>query len=272
MRAIWQGNINFGLVNIGVKLYPAIKERKREIQFHLIHKNCLSRIEFRKYCPNCQQEVEIESIRKGYEIQKGKYILFEEKDFENLPIPSLRNIQISNFLPAFLIDPRSISKSYLCAPEENSLRAFSLLREVMKRTKLIAIGRLTIRQREHLVSLQPFTNLILVQLLYYPDETVDDREIRKEIKTKLALSEKEIAIACDLVRALSTEKLDLRKREFQDNYRKALEKMIKAKATGKKIRVSRPKETKEANLMEVLKKSIEKVEKKRKEPAKTKTS
>lgn len=254
MKALWSGNITFGLVNIPVKLYGAI--HRVDISFHLLHKKCLTPINYEKYCPTCNINLEIEDIVRGYEYEKGRFVILSEEEIE-FPYKDSKNIEILKFVELREIDPIYLEKSYYLQPAEGAERAYALLRTVMKKTGRVGIVRFILREKQHIGILRIFHNTLTVQSLFYADEVVQPNFLN--IPEKIHLNEKEIELAEELLRHYIG---NFNINDYRDEYREELMKIIKSKIAGKEIKIAPKKEVeKVVNLMDALKKSLERKKK-----------
>jgi DNA end-binding protein Ku len=212
-------------MNIPCKLYAATEEKT--LHFNQLH-SCGSRIQMPKTCPQCQRQVDSAELKKGYEWTKGQYVILEESEMEALKLKSIKAVEILEFVTdAF--DPRIVNKSYFLAPEETGLKAFAILMRAMEETGLAAIGRVVMREREHLVALRPFDGVLLLQTLFYQDELRDSKEVSPD---RVVVSDKEVELGKSLVNALVGDG-DLSK--YRSQYRDALNQLIQAKLNGEVI-------------------------------------
>lgn len=254
MKALWSGNITFGLVNIPVKLYGAI--HRSDISFHLLHKKCSTPINYEKYCPTCNINLKIEDIVRGYEYEKGRFVVLSDEEIE-FPYKDSKNIEILKFVEFKEIDPIYLEKSYYLQPAEGAERAYALLRTVMKKTGRVGVVRFILRERQHIGILRIFSDTLTVQSIFYADEIVQPDFLN--IPERIHLDEKEVELAEELLRHYSG-KFNIN--DYRDEYRDELMKIIKSKIAGKEIKISPKKEVeKVVNLMDALKKSLEKKKK-----------
>lgn len=228
MRSIWKGTISFGLVAIPAKLYTAAEDRR--VSFHLMHRECQSRIQLPKWCPNCERKLEPAEIQRVYEFAKEQYVPMEEADFQALPLKTLKTVEVVEFVDPTGMDPRAFDASYFLAPDEAGGKAFCLFLSAMEKTGLCAVAKLTYREREHLSLLRPYRKLLLLQTLFYADELRDPEAIPIP---GVAVAERDLAMAVSLVNALKVESFDLSK--YQDDYRQALYRLVEAKMAGEKV-------------------------------------
>ena len=134
MRSIWKGTISFGMVAIPAKLYTAAEDRR--VSFHLVHRDCRSRVQLPKWCPACERKLDPTEIQRVYEFAKGQYVPMEDADFQALPLKTLKTVEVVEFVDPGGIDPRVIEKSYFLAPDEMGGKAFCLLLRAMEETGL----------------------------------------------------------------------------------------------------------------------------------------
>ena len=240
-RSIWKGSVGFGLVNVPCKLYSATDEKG--IHFNQLHKGCKARINLVKRCSACGEEVseKLGNLIKGFEVNKGEYVLMEEADFLNVPVKTLKGVEILAFVDAGKVDPRHFEKSYFLAPEDKlGTKAFSLLLQAMEKVGKVGIVKLTYREREHLAMIRPFGKVLLLQTLFYTDELRPSSEVEVALPQ---VSDKELAMGIMLLRTLEVGDIDLS--QYKDGYEEALRAVIQAKLEGKTIQ-SVPEEQKPA--------------------------
>ena len=250
-RAIWRGAISFGMVSIPVKLYTATESK--DVAFRQLVAEDLKPLRQLRWSPSLDREVAFEEIVRGYEYAKDQYVLVEDEDFERLPVPSKHTIAITTFVRAEEIDPVFYEKAYQLDPDEIGVRPFALLLHAMRDKGLIALGKLALRQKEHLVALRPVDGRIMLETLYYPDEV---RPFEGIDVADVAVSEQELQMARALVDMLH-EPFDAT--QYQDAYREALMAMIGAKLAGGEVVVDEQQApaAQTVDLMAALKASIE---------------
>ncbi len=255
MRTIWKGAISFGLVNIPVKLFPATENKT--IKFNYLHKECNSPINYQKICPVCNREVSQDEIVRGFEYEKGRFIILNEEDLENLPTKTTKTVDIIDFVDLRDIDPIYFSKPYYLAPSEGGQKAYMLLKEAMKRTGKIAIAKVTIRSTENLVCLRIYEDSIVMETMYYPEE-IRSAQMIPELHGEISLHENEIKMANQLINNLSA-KFDPQK--YKSDYREALMKLIEARIAGEHVETPQIPDTGNVvDLMEALKASLKATE------------
>ncbi|MGI6684562.1 MAG: Ku protein [Bacillota bacterium] len=255
MRTIWKGAISFGLVNIPVKLFPATENRS--VKFNYIHKECNSPINYKKICPACNREVSQDEIVRGFEYEKGRFVILNEEDLDSLPSQTTKTVDILDFVDLAEIDPIYFSKPYYLAPSEGGLKAYHLLREAMKQTGKIAVAKVTIRSTENLVCLRVYENTVMMETMYFPDEIRSTQNL-PELNTEVQLHENEIKMANQLINNLSS---TFDPKKYKSDYRESLMKLIEAKVAGEQIEI--PPAQNQGNvvdLMEALKASLKATE------------
>jgi DNA end-binding protein Ku len=222
VRAIWKGAVSFGLVSIPVKLFSATEEH--DIRFHQVHRSDGGRIKYKRTCSADGKEVSYDEIAKGYELENGETVVLTDEDFAALPLKTSREIDVLEFVPDDQVDPVMYAKTYYLEPENKATKPYVLLREALKSTDRIAIVKVALRQRESLAALRVRDDVILLQMLLWPDEVRqpdfgfldDDIEVRPQ----------ELAMASSLVESMAA---DFEPEQFHDEYREALQSLIEAK-------------------------------------------
>lgn len=249
-RAIWKGAVSFGMVNIPIKLYTATEEK--DVSFNLLHKKDGVRIKQQRYCPEDDAVIEWNDVARGYEIGPDEYVIMEPEDFEKVPVDSTHAIEITDFVPAGQIDPIYYQKTYYLEPDKTGGKPFALLREVLKDSKLIALAKVTLRQKEQLCTLRVYDNTIAMETMLYADEirATEDLELPEDIE----IGERELTMAKSLVEMLTG---DFEPDKYHDNYREALLELIERKAEGQEIKRPKPVAGKVTDLMEALRASVE---------------
>jgi len=227
-RAIWRGVISFGMVSIPVRLFTATESK--DIRFRQLHEETHRPVKQLRWSPELDREVEYGELIKGYEYAKDQYVIVDDEDFDQLPVPSKHTIELTAFVANEEIDPIHYERSYYLEPEEAGAKPFALLRRAMEEKDLLAIGKVALRQKEHLCALRPHDGLILLETLYYPDEIRDpDGTVDVE---GVELSDAEMDMAYALTDTL---RKPFDPAQYQDAYREQLMAMITAKLQGGEI-------------------------------------
>jgi DNA end-binding protein Ku len=229
MRALWKGAISFGLVNIPVGLYPATSH-KAKVDLDLLRDSDHSRIRYKKVAEADGKEVPKEHIVKGYEYEKGKYVVLTDEDFKRVQIESNQIVDIREFVSLADIEPRFFDEPYFLAPEKAGAKAYALLRNVLEQTGLAGVSKVVIRPpREHLAVVKPLDGVLVLETMHFADELRDPVEVPA---SKTSVGEKELDMALALVKAMTSE-WDPAK--YHDEYRECLMKVIEQKVkTGSK--------------------------------------
>lgn len=254
-RPIWTGALTFGLVNIPVKLHSAVQSREK-ISFRLLHKEDLSPIRYERVCQKEGEAVDWKDIVKGYEYAKGKFVVLTDEDFKAAAIESTKAIEIIDFVSANQIDPRYFETPYYLLPSKGGDKPYALLREAIKNTGTVGIGKLTMRSNSHhLAGIKAVGDALVLEIMRFADELVNESEY--SFPSDTGVRPQELQMAEQLVQNLS-EPFDPTK--YTDDYHVNLMEIIKAKMKGKKIEVAEPEEpesTQVVDLMARLQESLE---------------
>ena len=222
MRAIWKGSISFSLVNIPISLYPAT--RREELKFRLLRKNDLSPIKYQRIAENDGKEVPWDDIVKGYEYEKGQFVVLEDKDFERADVQATQSVDIVEFVPLEEIDPMFFDTPYYLEPQKNGAKAYALLREALKQSGKVGIAKVVIKTRQHLAAIKPEEHALVLEVMHFAEELVEPGAL--QIPGNLQLGAKELDMATELVGRM-TGKWEPEK--FKDDYRHALLDLIQKK-------------------------------------------
>ncbi len=249
-RAMWKGAISFGLVTIPVAVYPATEEKT--LRFHQLHDEDGGRIRYKRVCEKDGEEVTYEHIVKGYEVEKDRYVVLTDEDFDAVPVASSRAIDIVQFVDVDEIDPMLYKKSYYLVPEETGAKAYSLLREAMKEDDRVGIAKVSFRDREHIAALRFKDDAFVLETMFWPDE------IREAdfggVDVEMDVRDQELTMARQLIDSLTGEWAP---EQYRDAYRDALVQIVEAKMNGEEIEVVEPEPAaKVVDLMEALKASV----------------
>src|SRR5579864_1224617 len=169
-HALWTGSINFGLVNIPVKLFNAV--RGNELSFHFLHKKDKGRINNVRTCSECNKKIPWDEIERGYEIEKGQYVVLTDEDFKRVNVEATQSVDIVQFVDQKEINPMLYDTPYYLEPEKKGRHAYALLREALKKSGKVGIARVVIRTREHLAALRPQGYALVLETMHYADEIV----------------------------------------------------------------------------------------------------
>ncbi len=258
-RAIWKGSISFGLVNIPVQVFSATQREDYTSFNQLCEKG--HKIKYKKWCPAEEREVPWSEIKKGYEITKNNYVVLEKDEIENIKLKTTNTIEVKEFIDSEEFDPIFIEKNYYVGPDpgkkktETSAKAYSLFVKILNETKKIAIGKVVLKEKEHLVALRAYQRGLVMHQLRYLDEIRPMDEIGN-LDSLQKVDSKELSLGKTLVESLTTEKFD--PGQYSDTYAKELEKLIEAKSKGQKVvtkeQEEEPEET--TDILEALKASL----------------
>ena len=254
-HAIWSGAINFGLVTIPVKLYTAV--RSDDLRFNFLHKKDDGRIYNERHCSVCGEKVEYADLVRGYEYEKGHYVTVSDDDLKAVRPEAAQSVQIVEFVELDQINPMFFDTPYYLEPEKKGRHAYALLRDALIESKKVAIASVVIRSREHLAAVKPNGEALVLELMHFADELVDQGSFDfPALNEKVADAEKKVAKM--LIDTMSAEQFD--PEQFHDKYKEDVLAMIEARANGEEIEapeVHRPAATNVVNLMDVLQRSIE---------------
>jgi DNA end-binding protein Ku len=251
MKTIWKGAISFGLVTIPVKLYTATEEKT--LRFNQLHGTDGGRIKYKRVCSIDGEEVPYNEIVKGFEYEKDRYATLTDEELQALPVPTARAIEIERFVDSDQIDPLYFQRSYYLVPEGTGLKAYHLLREAMGDDGKVAVAKVAFREKEHLATLRLRDKVLVLETMFWPDEIRAPRF--EELDEEVELRPQEIKMARSLIDSLTD---DFEPEEFTDEYRAALEELIRKKVEGEEITFAEPSEpSKVVDLMDALRASVE---------------
>jgi DNA end-binding protein Ku len=263
-RATWKGYLKVSLVNIPIKVFPAT-ESGATISFNQLHGECRTRIQQKKWCPHCEREVSQAELVKGYEFEKGQFVVVDEGDIEKVRTESTRVIDLVQFADDRAIDPMYVDRTYYLAPDGGPAGdAFAVMRDGMKGK--VGIGKLALYGREYLVAVRPHEQGIVMHTLHHAAEirSIDQVEELNSITSKAKPNE--VKLAKQIIESFEGP-LDLS--TYKDEYQEGLRSIIDAKIAGEEVVA--PKEEappKVVNLMEALKKSLDAVSAQKKKSVK----
>ncbi|WP_018662240.1 Ku protein [Heyndrickxia acidiproducens] len=254
MHTIWKGTISFGLVNIPIKLHAATEDK--DIKLRTLHKKCHSPIQYEKICPVCGEEVAPKDIVKGYEITKGKFVVLENEEIEELRKKTEEKaVEIMDFVEMQEIDPIYFNRSYFMSPNEGGVKAYGLLRKALTDSKKVGLARIVMRSKEQLAVIRVFENTLLMETIHYPDEVRKAADV-PNVPADDEVSKKEIDTAILLIDQLTTR---FKPEKYTDEYRASLIKLIESKRSGKAAVTPKVKEPEKnvTDLMAALQASID---------------
>jgi DNA end-binding protein Ku len=258
---MWKGVISFGMVSIPVRLYVATESHS--VSFRQLCGEHLSPIKYKRWCQTGDHEVAYADIVKGYEVGADNYVVIQDAELDNLPLPTSRQIAINEFVPHDDIEGGLFFKSaYYIEPEQAGLKPYHLLRRALSETGMTAVAKIAFRDREHLCSLRPHDGLLLMNTLHWPDEIRPASEL-KGVDADVDVNPRELQMAKALVENLAEERFDPGR--FQDDYHQALMEVVNAKVQGEEVIAAPEVEAAPAvmDLMEALKASVDQAKKQR---------
>ncbi len=263
-RPTWKGYIKVSLVTIPVRVYPAT-ESSATISFNQLHAECRTRIQQKKWCPHCEREITSAEVVKGYEFEKGHWVVVDEEDIAKVRTESTKIINLVQFARDDAIDPMYVDKSYYLAPEgPMAADAYAVMRDGMQGKA--GIGKVAIHGREYLVAIKPHKQGLVMYTLHHAAEirTIDQIDELREVRGKVNAAE--MKLARQVIESIEG---DLNLADYKDEYQQGLRALIDAKVAGQEI-VAPVEEAppKVVDLMEALRKSLEQVSGGRKKAAK----
>jgi len=266
-RAIWKGSISFGLVNIPIALYPAT--RREELKFRLLRKSDLSPVNYKRVAEKDGKEVPWDKIVKGYEYEKGKYVVLKDEDFERVDLEATQTVDIQDFVDQEAIDPMFFYKPYYLEPQKGGDKAYVLLRDALKDSGKVGIAKVVIKTRQYLAGVKPEDGALMLELMHFADELADSEKLHLPKKTEVG--KRELNMAKSLIDSMSAK---WNPEKYRDDYREALMDVIeeKVEAGGKEIEEKpkkAPKPTKIIDLVSVLQKSLDQTGARKKATAKS---
>jgi DNA end-binding protein Ku len=250
--AVWKGSLNFGLVSIPIALYAAA--RREHTPLHLLHKTCHTRLKQPLYCPTHNRIVDRTEVVKGYEYEKGEYVLVDDSELEKITPRSSKIMEILAFVKEEQIDPIYLDASYFALPGKEAEKPYQLLLKALEETNRLGIAKLTMHDREYTVFVRPRDHGLTVHTMYYQSEIREVQGYGARPKS-LQVKPQEIKLAEQLVETLSE---DFHPEQYHDTFQERLRELIAAKQKGETIEERpAPRETKVINMMDALKKSLQ---------------
>jgi DNA end-binding protein Ku len=268
MRTIWNGSINFGLVNIPIGL--AVAQQRKDTAFRTLHRECGTPIKQKRYCPVHERDVEADELVKGWEFAKGQFVLVEESDLEAVALQRSQSVDIVRFVPVDQVDPIYFDRAYYLAPAgpEAQRRPYVLLLRAMQDAGMAAVGKFVLWGKENLCLIRPLGESLVLETLYFAEDIRPRAEIDEAVE-ETDVKDPELAMARQLVESLVG---DFDPEEYKNEYRSELRAMLEAKLAGQEI--ARPEPAPEApviDLMDALKQSVAQAQKDKGKPAAAKS-
>jgi DNA end-binding protein Ku len=252
-RALWKGAISFGLVNIPIELHTAVRDNRP--RFRMLHASDKSPIKFQRVCARDGTPVAWDDLVKGYEYEKGRFVVLTKEDFQAAALEKSRTIDILDFVKSEEIDERYFETPYYLLPAKAGERAYALLREAIRASGRIGIAKIILRQTQHLAALQVIRNALILTMMRFADELADITAF--SFPAADAVRPQELDMAKALVENLAA---GWEPAKYTDDYRENLMKVIRAKLKGRAPRLDMPEERQSADvidLMERLRRSLE---------------
>jgi DNA end-binding protein Ku len=255
-RPIWTGTITFGLVNVPVKAFTAVRDH--DIHFHQLDKKSGARIRYEKVSEKTGREVDADDIEMGFEISEGRHVTFDKKELEELRPKSTKAIEVTDFVALDEVDPIYYERTYWLAPDGDAAgRAYQLLRAAMEAKGRVAIGTVAMRNKQYLTAIRPLDGVLAMSTMRFADEVVPRQDIDELPARKSKPGPKELRMAEQLIDSLAS---DWDPKQYQDTYVDELKARIKAKDKGKDVVEAEPEEEKTADIVdltEALQRSLE---------------
>jgi DNA end-binding protein Ku len=246
MRPLWKGAISFGLVTIPVSLYPAT--RREELKFRMLRKSDHSPINYKRVAEADGKEVPWDEIVKGFEYEKGKYVILKEEDFARVDVEATQTVDTINFVKIDDVDPLLFYKPYYLEVGKGGDKAYVLLRDALVKSGKIAIAKVVIRARQHLAAIKPKEEGLMLELMHFPSELMDVSGFKAPAKKSVGAAE--MRMAEQLIESMTTE---WKPEEYTDEYREALENLIEEKIEhGDKAAPAPPKKKRPSNVVDLV--------------------
>jgi DNA end-binding protein Ku len=269
MRTIWNGSINFGLVNIPIGL--AVAQQRKDTAFRTLHRECGTPIKQKRYCPFHERDVEADELVKGWEFSKGQFVLVEDSDLEAVALQRSQSVDIIRFVPIEQVDPIYFDRTYYLAPAdpEAQRRPYVLLLRAMQEAGMAAVGKFVLWGKENLCLIRPLGESLVLETLYFAEDIRPRKEIDEAVE-ETEVKGPELAMATQLVESLVG---DFDPKDYENQYRNDLRAMLEAKLEGKEIAAPEPApEAPVVDLMEALKQSVAQAQQTKDKPAPKKKS
>src|ERR671930_738457 len=253
MRTIWNGSINFGLVNIPIGL--AVAQQRKDVSFRTLHRECGTPIKQKRFCPFHERDVEADELVKGWEFAKNQFVMVEESDFEAVALQRSQSVDIIRFVPLDQVDPIYFDRTYYLAPAdpEAQRRPYVLLLRAMQDAEMAAVGKFVLWGKENLCLIRPLGDSLALETLYFAEDIRPRAEIDEAVE-ETDVKDPELAMARELVESLVG---DFVPEDYENEYRNELRAMLEAKLAGKEIAKPEPlPEAPVVDLMEALKQSV----------------
>jgi DNA end-binding protein Ku len=227
-RPIWRGSLSFGLVAIPVQMHTAVREHRPK--FRLLHAKDKSPIKYERVCQRDGKPVAWEDLVKGYEYERGRYVILTKEDFKAAALEKDRRVQVSDFVPGESIDDRYFDQPYYLLPDKGGEHSYAVFQQALAETGRIGIGKVVMREKQHLVAVESIEGRLVLTMMRFADEVVAVPEATGVDRVKVPA--KELKLATDLIEALAAE---WEPEKYGDDYQANLEQVIKGKIKGETV-------------------------------------
>jgi DNA end-binding protein Ku len=244
-RSIWKGSIAFGLVNIPVELHTAVRENRP--RFRMLHATDKSPVSYERVCQREGKPVAWEDLVKGYEYDKGRFVVLTKDDFRAAALEKSKSIQIQDFVEPDAIDDRYFETPYYLVPAKGASGAYALLREAMRKAGRVGVAKIILRETEHLCAVEAIEDALVLTMMRFEEELVDTSAFDFPAKTEARA--KEVDMAVQLVEHLAT---DWKPEKYKDEYRESIMSVIDAKLKGEKIEVPAERPERGSNVVDLM--------------------
>lgn len=227
-RPIWRGSLSFGLVAIPVQMHTAVREHRP--RFRLLHAKDKGPIKYERICQREGKAVAWEDLVKGYEYERGRYVILTKEDFKAAALEKDRRVQVTDFVPTEAIDDRYFDQPYYLLPDKGGEHAYAVFEQALAEAKRVGIGKVVMREKQHLVAIESIEGRLVLTMMRYADEVVDVPEV--EALDNVKVPAKERKLATDLIEALAG---DWEPDKYADDYQTNLQEVIKGKLKGEAV-------------------------------------
>lgn len=254
-RTIWTGTISFGLVSVRVGLYSATQQQ--DVSFHQFERGTDERVRYKRVAEGTDREVDYSDVVKGYEVSGGEYVMLTKNELEEAEPGRSRTIEIEDFVELSEVDPIYYEKTYYLGPaEDESRRAYALLRDAMAKAGLAGVAAFVMRGKEYLAVVRPWKRVLVLETLFFADEVRDPQDVLDKLPAATKSDSRELRTAVDLIQQLKT---SWEPERYHDTYRERLLDLIRQKAAGEEVHAEQPERGDDnvIDLMDALQRSIE---------------
>ena len=245
-RAVWKGSISFGLVNIPIELHTAVRDHRP--RFRLLHAGDLSPVKFERICVRDGKPVAWQDLVKGYEYQKGRFVVLTRDDFRAAALTKTRTIDIIDFVKAQQVDDRYFEMPYYLVPEKGGEPAYALLREAIRASDRIGIATFILRDAQHLAAVEAIEDALVLSVMRFADELVEQHQYG--FPDAAGVRKADLDMAKTLVNHLAA---DWDPAKYTDQYRENLMRIIKGKMRGRKVELAPSAEPRQAEVVDLMK-------------------